>query len=102
MVLSFGTSRLVSALLLTTHGRARGAPSAKALAKRSCRAYYARVRLAGAHVEASARVSELWHVKVGECAVVLHLWASAWRAIGKGAGKAGARGARSDQGVAFG
>ena len=96
MEVSFGTSRLVSASLYCTCGRERGAPSEKALAKRSCRADCARwgvaelraVRLAGAHVETSARGSELWHVQVGECAVKFHLWASAWRAVGNGAGTA--------------
>ena len=84
---SRGTLRLVSAPLLCTCGRARGAPSVKAPAQRRCRAVCARwgvaalraVRLAGTHPEAVARESERWHVQVGECVVVPHLRASTWR-----------------------
>ena len=41
------------------------------------------VRLAGAHSKVSARESEVWHVQVGECAVVVHLRASARHAVNK-------------------
>ena len=44
--------------------------------------------LAGAHEKASVQGVEPWHVQVGECSVVIHLWASAWRAVSKGAGTA--------------
>ena len=89
MEVSDGTSKVVSASLDLTC-------AVQALAQRSCRADCARwgvaelsdVRLAGAHVETSARGREPWHVQIGECVVVTHLRASTWRAFGTGAGTA--------------
>ena len=86
-------------LMPRSHGIRKGASKGHALiraVKRSCRADCARwgvaelraVRLARAHVEAVARGSERWHVQGGECVVVIHLWASTWRAVGTGAGTA--------------
>ena len=80
-------------LMPRSHGIRKGASKGHALiraVKRSCHAHCARwgvaelraVSLAGTHPEAFARGSERWHVHLGECAVVIHLSAGAWRAIG--------------------
>ena len=86
-------------LMPRSHGIRKGASKGHAsirAVKRSCRADCAcwgvaelrAVRLAGTHPEAFARGSERWHVQGGECVVEQHLWASAWRAFGTGAGTA--------------